>query len=117
VSEADLPLLFSDGIYRLRVANADDISPYLLLALLNTRIVKRQMRNKQFTRDVIDTLGRRFEEVTLPIPRNEEVAASIGNVVRALVENRVAPREEAKMLGMQVETLEAILPGASETTL
>lgn len=112
VTEADLPLLYSGGIYRLRVSDSNDLDPYLILALLNARIVKRQMRNKQFTRDVIDTLGRRFEEVVLPIPRDQAVGKKIGRQVAELVEKRVSLREQAKLLGAQLETFEAIEPGS-----
>lgn len=103
VSEADLPLLFSGGIYRVRLTEWDDLNPYLILALLNSRVVKRQMRNKQFTRDVIDTLGRRFEEVVLPIPRDPTVSDRIAAVVTELVDRRVALREEARALGAELE--------------
>ena len=57
-------------MYKVRVKKKDQLDPYLLLALLNAPIVKRQMRAKQFTRDVIDTLGKRIYEIVLPIPKD-----------------------------------------------
>lgn len=103
VNDADLPLLFSGGIYRVRVADQDDLDPYLLLALLNSRVIKRQFRDKQFTRDVIDTLGRRFEEVVLPVPRERELADVIAIRYGALLKTRAALRQEAARLGERIE--------------
>ena len=63
-------MLFSGGINRIR-SKASEFDPYLLLALLNSTTVRQQIRNRQFTRDVIDTIGRRLREVS---PASSEVA-------------------------------------------
>ncbi|WBB79853.1 hypothetical protein O7606_00095 [Micromonospora sp. WMMD882] len=102
VTGYDLPLLFSGGLYRIRVTRPEALDPYLLLALLNTQVAGRQMRNKQFTRDVIDTLGRRFEEVRLPIPRSVEVRAGIASLMRDLVEKRADLRYAVGQLGNEL---------------
>jgi hypothetical protein len=68
VLKEDLPALFCGGLYRLRVAEKKALSPHALLGLLNLPLVRRQMRCKQFTRDVIDTLGPRLLEVRIPPP-------------------------------------------------
>jgi type I restriction enzyme M protein len=103
VGEVDPPFLFSGGIYRIRCLDPAVLSPYLLLALLNTDIVLRQMRAKQFTRDVIDTLGQRVNEVALPIPKNTETCAWIARKVSELVLRRVELRREALTLGTLLE--------------
>lgn len=79
VDELDLPLLYCGGIYRIRSHNPDQLPAGLLFALLNTPFVRRQIRNNQFTRDVIDTLGQRVMELLLPIPRERPVRRSIGD--------------------------------------
>lgn len=48
----DVPLLFSGGLYRVRVERPDLLDPHLLLALLWSEIVRRQLRSKRLTRDV-----------------------------------------------------------------
>jgi len=55
ISEFDSKSLFCGGIYKIRILDKDYLDPYLFLGLLNSYIVKRQIRTKQFTRDVIDT--------------------------------------------------------------
>lgn len=71
--EDDLPLLYCGGIYKIRSLDHDLLPPGLLFALLNTEFLRRQMRNKQFTRDVIDTLGQRVMELVLPLPTSSDV--------------------------------------------
>lgn len=105
VSTADVPLLFSGGIYRVRVERPDELSPYLLMVLLWSEIVRRQIRAKRFTRDVIDTLGRRFEEVVIPIPP-EPLRTKITAVARQLIEQRTQLRAVAGRLGSAVEASE-----------
>ena len=47
------------------------------------------MRAKQFTRDVIDTLGHRVDEVLIPIPKNEEVKKYIKELVFNTITERI----------------------------
>ena len=103
VQEDDLPLLFSGGIYRLRVKEPDVLPPSLLLALFNARVVRRQMRNKQFTRDVIDTLGHRLREVVLPIPSSGKDRHVIARAMDSLLQRRASLRRKASDLGHAVE--------------
>ena len=106
VQSSDVPLLFSGGIYRIR-ALKPDVDPFVLFALLNLPIVRRQMRNKQFTRDVIDTLGHRFEEVVLPFPKDAHLSASLSERMRGLLAARETLRVRALSLGSQLESLAA----------
>lgn len=103
VQADDLPLLFSGGIYRLRVQKRDYLPPALLLALLNMRVVRRQMRNKQFTRDVIDTLGHRLLEVVLPVPADVRDRELITSTVGGLLRARGELRADARRLRLEVE--------------
>jgi len=70
VGADDGPALVCGGIYRLRTQDRTVLSPAKLLGLLNLPLVRRQMRSKQFTRDVIDTLGKRLLEVRVPDPNS-----------------------------------------------
>lgn len=103
VTEHDTKILFCGGIYKIRVQRPEELDPYLLLALLNTPIVRRQMKAKQFTRDVIDTLGRRLYEVMIPVPKDPERREEIAEVTRETVETRVNLRNRAKQLAIEVE--------------
>ena len=88
-SSSDTKILYCGGLIKIRTKNREFIDEYLLLGLLNSYIVKRQIRTKQFTRDVIDTLGRRLNEVVIPIPKSEAVREEISNRVKQIVERRI----------------------------
>jgi hypothetical protein len=92
ITRADLPLLYCGGIIKLTCLDETVLPSSLLLTLLNLPFVRRQMRNIQFTRDVIDTLGRRIMEVVLPIPRDPELRKDIAAHVHALLEERTRCR-------------------------
>ncbi len=74
VSKLDLPMLYQSHIYKVRVNENELITPHLLFLLLNTEIVQKQIRSFQFTADIIDTIGNRFLEIVLPIPKNNKEA-------------------------------------------
>ena len=103
VQEEDLPLLFCGGIYRLRVLKREVLDPYLLFALLNLDVIRLQMRNRQFTRDVIDTLGHRLREVVLPIPSDGELREAVTRLCRSIIRDRVEAREALRRMGLAVE--------------
>lgn len=87
VCESDLPLLYCGGLINLRCMS-DHLTPASLFTMLNLPFVRRQMRNKQFTRDVIDTLGHRLGEIRLPIPRDTKTQEIVSSTVLSLVEER-----------------------------
>jgi type I restriction enzyme M protein len=103
VTAADLPMLFQSHIYRIRILKPATISPWLFFACLNTPIVKRQIRSKQFTQDIIDTLGKRFTEILLPIPKDGKVASRIARETQEIIENRATLRNRAKALALELQ--------------
>lgn len=103
VTESDIPMLFQSHIYRIRVVRPEVIDPWLLFACLNTPVVKKQIRAKQFTQDIIDTLGKRILEVVLPIPKDKELRERIARETRETVLARVALRNKAKQISFDVE--------------
>lgn len=97
VTALDRPGLYSGGVVRLRVEK-DFGSAFLLLALLNSHVVKRQMRARQFTRDVIDTLGQRYLSVKLPIPKDARLRSELSSLAEQTVLRRVKARDQIRNL-------------------
>src|SRR5262249_55481251 len=91
VGPNDIPALFCGGLVFGRVEGGVD--RFALLALLNLPLVRRQLRSKQFSRDVIDTLGKRFLEVKIP-SLDGPSARAVGSQVEALFERKQAVRQE-----------------------
>lgn len=103
VTAKDTKLLYCGGLYKLRVLKKADLNPYLFLTLLNTTIVRRQMKSKQFTRDIIDTLGKRIFDVRIPIPKDGAARIKIAKVAEKTVLERVALRNRAKQIVLELE--------------
>jgi type I restriction enzyme M protein len=103
VTDADLPMLFQSHIYRIRVLKPATISPWLLFVCLNTPIVKRQIKSKQFTQDIIDTLGKRFTEIMIPVPKDKTVARNIAKETQEIIEGRATLRNRAKALTLELQ--------------
>lgn len=93
LTKHDTKMLYCGGLYKMRSTNPDKLDPYVLFASLNSPIVRQQIRSKQFTRDVIDTLGKRIRELVLPIPKDVGWREDIIGRTRRVVEGRTALRE------------------------
>jgi hypothetical protein len=103
VTKEDARCLYCGGLQKIRAVDTEKLDPYLLLGLLNSYIVKRQFRTKQFTRDVIDTIGNRLDEVVLPIPKSQSTRQSISAAVRRVVQSRIEARHELTRLSAEIE--------------
>jgi len=96
ITKEDEKMLFCGGLYKIRVNDCEFLDQWLLLALLNSYLVKRQIRTKQFTRDVIDTIGKRLFEIVLPIPKSDIARKSISIQMKSIVESRMQGRVSIK---------------------
>ena len=102
ITENDSQIIYCGGLYKIRVLDHSVISPWLLLGLLNSYLVKRQIRTKQFTRDVIDTIGNRLKEVILPIPKSKSVQEQISHEIRNIVFSRINARQGISRLAQDL---------------
>jgi hypothetical protein len=109
VTPEDTSCLFCGGLFKIRAVQADMLDPFLLLGLLNSYIVKRQIRTKQFTRDVIDTLGNRIDEIILPIPKASGTRRAISSAIRNMIESRIGARHAIASLAAELEDGSAAL--------
>ncbi|WP_421283455.1 N-6 DNA methylase [Aeromonas veronii] len=95
VTEADKEILYQSHLYKIRVnKNGYGLNPYLLLAILSSSAVQKQIRSKQFTQDIIDSLGERINELVLPVP----VEGVTRDLITEQVRQSVVKRGEAKEL-------------------
>jgi len=102
ISRYDTKILFQSHIHRLRVLKPAVLSPFLLLAILNTSIVKKQIRAKQFTQNIIDSLGNRIMELILPIPKDEKLKQRVTDQTRKIIEDRAELRQKARQISIEV---------------
>lgn len=94
ITEEETKIVYQSHLWKIRSLDHDKLNPYLLLALLSSPIVKQQIRAKQFTQDIIDTIGRRVYELVLPFPKDKGQEATIIKEVQEVFTKRT----EAKNL-------------------
>jgi type I restriction enzyme M protein len=102
VSKYDTRILFQSHLYKLRVEGHELLTPELLLALLSSAPVRRQIQAKRFTQDIIDSLGDRVRELVLPIPREASKRERISKLVRRVIRDRIEARELARLAVLEV---------------
>jgi type I restriction enzyme M protein len=81
VTPYDGPILFQHHLAQFRVLNGAPIGPYFLLAALESPIVQKQVRAKQFSADIIDSIVGRLGEVKIPVPTTPDTIQSIETAV------------------------------------
>ncbi len=96
ISKYDEKIVYQSHLYKIRVHKKEIISPFLLLALLSCDPVIMQIKSKRFTQDIIDTLGKRVNELLLPIPKSKAHKERIEKMVRTSIEDRIQARELAR---------------------
>lgn len=102
ITKEDEKSLFCGGLYKVRVHQDEALDPFLFLGLINSYIVKRQFRARQFTRDVIDTLGNRIDDVLVPIPKSASLRRAISDAVRDTVMSRIKARNQLSLLCKEI---------------
>jgi type I restriction enzyme M protein len=103
VTEYDCEIIYQSHLYKIRVMNNSlDLNPFLLLAVLSSPVVQRQIKSKQFTQDIIDSLGERINELILPIPKSQQLRHEITEMVTIVIKDRVEARELAKKAKLAV---------------
>lgn len=71
LTKYDLKMLVQSHFKIIRSLNKKELDPYLLLYLLNTPIVRKQIDERTFVQATISTVGDRLKDVTLPIPKSK----------------------------------------------
>ncbi len=94
VTSLDKKIVIQSHIRRIRCIRPQELPSYLLLYLLNTDIVQRQIRAKTFVQATISTVGNRIYEVKLPIPKDREVMEEIIKKVSDIIEMKICARRE-----------------------
>jgi type I restriction enzyme M protein len=102
ITEYDTTIVYQSHLYKLRVIDQSLISPYLLLAVLSSDPVQKQIKAKRFTQDIIDSLGQRIHELILPIPKDPQWRQRVTNSVTQAIRDRIEARELARKACLEV---------------
>lgn len=103
ITQLDLPLIHQSHLIRFRCQADADVSASLLLAVLSTPLVIRQVRSKQFTAGIIDKIEDRYRELVLPFPKSKDSRTELANTVQGIVEERARLRNLARRIALDIE--------------
>lgn len=102
VTKLDSKILYQSHILKFKSHDHDRMDPKLLLAILSSPIVKEQIWSKRFTQDIIDTLGGRWRELILPVPKESGEREKIIQSVTSAIEGRTQAKLSARRAVMMV---------------
>ena len=103
ITQMDLPMIYQSHVLKFRIADKSVIDPYLFFLCLNCSLVHRQIKNMQFTADIIDTLGNRYRELILPIPKNDERKRYLIEKTKNAIETRIKFKAAIKQMPLLTE--------------
>lgn len=106
VSKYDTKIVYQSHLYKIRIIKKDVLSPFLLLAVLSSDPVQKQIKSKRFSQDIIDSLGSRINDLILPIPKDINIRKSIEKNVKKAIEDRVEARELARQACFDVVSID-----------
>lgn len=92
ITKLDLKCVIQSHVRKIRVLNEDEIDPYYLFYLLNSKIVRKQIDSKTFVQATISTIGSRLNEVVLPVildkKEQQKMVSKIKNIIQQKMELR-----------------------------
>lgn len=106
VTKYDTEMVLQSHVYKIRVHDNDLLDPCLLLAVLSSPIVQRQIKSQTQTQDIINSLGNRIHDLILPIPRDKDRQREISQLVQKVIRERIEARELARQVVEKV-----VVPG------
>jgi len=98
VTPSDGKLVMQSHIKRIRCLKPEKLHPYLLLYLLNTEIVQKQIEEKTFVQATISTIGERLYEIVLPIPINKAIITKVISDISEVIKMKVEARRKMENL-------------------
>jgi type I restriction enzyme M protein len=96
ITEYDLPMLYQSHIYKIRVEATERLTPFLLLAALNSSFVQRQIKSFCVSQDIIDSLGDKIRQIRLALPKSKKTRDRITDLVTKVIRDRIEARELAR---------------------
>lgn len=100
----DTKIVYQSHLYKIRVNqnNPYSLNPYFLLALLSSEYVQAQIKINTFSQDIIDSLGDRYKDILLPIPKEISKIQYITHIVKKSIYERIEARELARKARVEV---------------
>jgi len=94
ITKNDVRAVIQSHLRKIRVVKANELNPFYLFYLLNTKIVQQQVEMKTFTQATLSTLGNRIMELYLPFHKNQSKVAELSNEIQHIIEQKAVIRNK-----------------------
>lgn len=85
VTSEDTKCIIQSHLRKIRVLKPDELNPFYLFYLLNSKIVQQQVEMLTFTQATLSTLGNRIMDFELPIHKDKTEIERISNEVQEII--------------------------------
>lgn len=94
VTKFDVESIYQSHIYKIRVRENDlGLTPYNFLGLLSSAFVQKQIKSKQLTQDIIDSLGKRIYDLHIPIAKDSKTLSELHNKVLNVIDLKTSAKQ------------------------
>jgi len=94
ITKNDVKAIIQSHLRKIRVIKTNELSPFYLFYLLNTKIVQQQVDMKTFTQATLSTLGNRIMELYLPFHKKQSKIDELSNEIEHIIEQKSIIRDK-----------------------
>lgn len=94
VTKFDIKSIIQSHVRKIRVLDIEEMDPYYLFYLLNSKIVRRQIDSKIFVQATISTIGNRLNEIILPIAVNWQERRGDAAKIKDIIDQKIELRRK-----------------------
>ena len=94
ITKNDVKAIIQSHLRKIRVIKTNELNPFYLFYLLNTKIVQQQVDMKTFTQATLSTLGNRIMELYLPFHRKKSKVEELSNEIQHIIEQKSIIRDK-----------------------
>lgn len=85
VTDLDTRCIIQSHLRKIRVLKPEELNPFYLFYLLNSKIVQQQIEMLTFVQATLSTLGNRILDLQLPIHKNQTEAQTLAQEVHNII--------------------------------
>jgi type I restriction enzyme M protein len=94
ITRNDVKAVIQSHLRKIRVVRHNELNPFYLFYLLNTKFVQQQVDMKTFTQATLSTLGNRIMELYLPFHKKQSKIDELSNEIRHIIEQKSIIRDK-----------------------
>jgi type I restriction enzyme M protein len=94
ITKNDIKAVIQSHLRKIRVIKTNQLNPFYLFYLLNTKIVQQQVDMKTFTQATLSTLGNRIMELYLPFHKKQTKIDELSNEIQHIIEQKSIIRDK-----------------------